>query len=281
MIERAGRLDSKVALVCGAGTEGQGIGNGRAIALTFAREGARVALLDAVEAAAQETADLIQDPLSSLVVSADVTDESACSVVTRKVLEHWGRIDILVNVVGLRGFAAAGTVVDVDLDAWDHLMRVNVKSMVITSRCVIPSMRLTGGGSIINLSSISGLIGMAGGAGAAYPTSKAAVIGLTRSMAADHGPEGIRVNCIAPGMMNTPRVASVYETPSRIDALRSMSAMPDVDANGWDTANAALYLASDESRFVTGIVVPVDGGETSTHPDPVKLLARSLESMAR
>lgn len=270
-----------MALVCGAGTDGQGIGNGRAIALLFAREGARVALLDAVRAAAQETADLIKDPDRTLVVSADVTDEAECSAAARSVLDRWGRIDILVNVVGLRGFAAAGTVVEVDLDAWDRLMRVNVKSMVITSRCVVPSMRRTGGGSIVNLSSISGMIGMAGGAGAAYPTSKAAVIGLTRSMAADHGPEGIRVNCIAPGMMNTPRVASVYEMPHRIDALRSMSAMPDVDANAWDTANAALYLASDESRFVTGIVLPVDGGETSTHPDPVKLFARSRESTAR
>jgi NAD(P)-dependent dehydrogenase (short-subunit alcohol dehydrogenase family) len=145
-----------------------------------------------------------------------------------------------------------------------------VKSMVIMSRCVIPAMRAAGAGSIINLSSISGLVGMAGGAGAAYPTSKAAVVGLTRSMAADHGREGIRVNCIAPGMMNTPRVAGLFATPGKIEALRSLSAMPEVDGNAWDTANAALYLAGDESRFVTGVVLPVDGGETSTHIDPTR-----------
>jgi NAD(P)-dependent dehydrogenase (short-subunit alcohol dehydrogenase family) len=275
MAERPGRLDGKVALICGAGTDGKGIGNGRAIALTFAREGARVALLDAVLAAAQETADLISEAERTLVLQADVTDVDQCSAAVGTVLDRWSRIDILVNVVGLRGYSAAGSVVDVDLDAWDRMMRVNVKSMVITSRCVIPSMRANGGGSIVNLSSIAGMIGQAGAAGPAYPASKAAVIGLSRSMAADHGPEGIRVNCIAPGMMNTPRVAFVYEDADRIGALRSMSAMPAVDANAWDTANAALYLASDESRFVTGVVLPVDGGETSTQPDPIKLLARS------
>lgn len=224
-----GRVEGKVALVSGAGTRGAGIGNGRAIAMALAREGAKVGLLDSVAAAAQETADAIADTERTLVLEGDATDVDQCSSAVRRVWQRWGRIDILVNVVGLAGYEADGTVVDVDLDRWDRMMRVNVKSMVVTARCVVPRMREGGSGSIVNLSSIGGLVGIGGGV--AYPTSKAAIVGLTRAMAAHHGPEGIRVNCVAPGMIRTPRVARLYEPGGSAAAWRESTALPQIEAD--------------------------------------------------
>jgi len=172
-------------------------------------------------------------------------------------LRRWGRLDALDNNVGIGGRA---TVVDVDEAAWDHMMRVNVTSMMLTSRHAIPAMAKNGGGAIVNISSISALRprGLT-----PYSVSKGAVIALTRAMAVDHAAQGIRVNCIAPGPVYTPMVYAGGMTPDLRDRRRRASPL-GVEGTGWDIGYAALFLVSDEARYVTGVVLPVDGGVTLT-----------------
>ncbi|KAK1225313.1 hypothetical protein PQX77_011731 [Marasmius sp. AFHP31] len=199
------RLDGDVAIVSGAGSALSGqVGNGRATAITLARQGAKVALLDYDLEAAEETKRMIdEEGCTSQVIQCDVSDEDACRTAVEKTVELFGKVNILVNVVGI--FGAPGTAIEVDLDGWDRTMKVNVKSMVMMSRFAIPEMIKQGGGSIVNLSSVSGLVG--GTAGLLYSTSKGTIVQLTRAMAADHGPDRIRVNCVAPGAVYTPMVS--------------------------------------------------------------------------
>jgi NAD(P)-dependent dehydrogenase (short-subunit alcohol dehydrogenase family) len=174
-------------------------------------------------------------------------------------VQTYGQLDILVNNVGVAG--PPGTVVDVDLDAWDRCLRINLTSMVLMSRYAVPPMRQIGGGSIINMSSVLGLV--AGHPAVAYSTTKAAVIGLTRSMALHHGPEGIRVNAVAPGFVHTPMVyAQGIDEADR--ELRRLAAPLGTEGTGWDVGEAVLFLASPRSRWITGIVLPVDAGLTAT-----------------
>ncbi|MEO8204376.1 MAG: glucose 1-dehydrogenase [Betaproteobacteria bacterium] len=253
------RLTGRVAIVTGAGSRAEGIGNGRAAAILMARSGARVALMDTVREWAEQTARMIADEGGeSLVIEADVTRAEECEAAVAKVAAQWGRVDILVNNVGIGG--PPGTAVDVDLDAWDHAMRVNVTSMMLMARYAIPEMKKAGGGSIINLASVAGLVG--GHPSLAYPTSKGAVVNLTRAMASHHGPDGIRVNCIAPGMVYTPMVYSRGMTDAMRETRRLRSLL-QTEGTGWDVGNAVRYLASDESRWVTGTVLPVDAGATA------------------
>src|SRR4051812_3395466 len=189
-----GRLAGKVAIVTGAGSRADGIGNGRAASVLLARHGARVALLDAVREWVDRTAGMIADEGGeAIVVEADVTDSAACAAAVKATVDRWGRLDILVNNVGIGG--PPGTAVEVDPEAWDAAMRVNVTSMMLMAKHAIPEMRKVGGGSIVNIASVAGLIG--GHPSLLYPTSKGAVVNMTRAMATHHGPEGIRVNCIA------------------------------------------------------------------------------------
>ena len=258
-VEKDFRLKGRVAIVTGAGSRADGIGNGRAASILMARSGARIALIDTVPDWAVTTGRMIaEEGGESIVIEADVTKAADCAAAVAKAVAQWGRIDILVNNVGIGG--PPGTAVEVDLEAWDHAMRVNVTSMMLMAKFSIPEMRKLGAGSIVNLSSVAGLVG--GHPSLLYPTSKGAVINLTRAMAAHHGHEGIRVNCIAPGMVYTPMVYSRGMTPEMRDTRRQRSLL-QTEGTGWDVGNAVRYLASDESRWVTGTVLPVDAGATA------------------
>ena len=259
MVERRPRLESKVAIVTGAGSQGDGIGNGKATAILFAREGASVLLVDSVAERAEETlATITAEGGEASVFQADVTSADDCRHMADAAVERYGRLDILHNNVGM---SMRATVVDVTEEQWDRIMTLNVKSMVLTSKYAIPRMIESGGGSIINISSTAGLRAHSS---TPYTTSKAAIMGLTLSMAADHGGDNIRVNCIAPGLVRTPFVG-----PRMDEALRErrMRATPlGTEGTGWDVAWAAVYLASDEARWITGVVIPVDAGLTITSP---------------
>jgi NAD(P)-dependent dehydrogenase (short-subunit alcohol dehydrogenase family) len=259
MAEIEPRLAGKVAIVTGAGSRADGIGNGRAAAVLLARHGARVALLDTVREWVDETARMVREEGGEAIVAlTDVTRPAECEAAVRAAVERWGRLDILVNNVGIGG--PSGTAVEVDLEAWEQGLRVNVTSMMLMAKYAIPEMRRQGGGAIVNIASVAGLIG--GHPHLLYPTSKGAVVNMTRAMAAQHGSEGIRVNCIAPGMVYTPMVYSRGMTPELREARRNRSLLK-TEGTGWDVGNAVLYLVSDEAKWVTGIVLPVDAGATA------------------
>ncbi|MFZ0218145.1 MAG: SDR family oxidoreductase [Candidatus Dormiibacterota bacterium] len=258
--QRSGRLAGRVAIVTGAGSRAPGgIGNGRATALVLAREGARVAVLDRERAWAEETRAMIeQEAGEALVIEAEVTDPQSCQMAVEATVRQWARLDVLVNNVGING--PAGSAVEVDVEAWDRAMRVNVTSMVLMAKYAIPHMRAAGAGAIVNLGSVAGLTG--GHPDLLYPTSKGAVVQLTRAMAAHHGPEGIRVNCVCPGMVYTPMVYAGGMSAETRERRRSRSLLK-TEGTGWDVANAVLYLASEEARWVTGTVLTVDAGATA------------------
>ena len=267
--ERSPRLEGKVAIVTGAGSSGPGVGNGRATATLFAREGAKVLLVDITEERAAETMEMIQaEGGVASTVQADVTRAADCERMVETCIERYGRLDILDNNVGI---SRRGTVVEVSEEDWDHIMAVNVKTIVMCSKFAIPRMMEAGGGSIINISSIAGLRAHSS---TPYTASKAAVIGLTISMAADHGPDGIRTNCIAPGLVYTPMVAPRMDDDLR--QIRSSSAPLRTEGTAWDIGNAALFLASDEARWINGVVLPVDAGLVATSPVTYQTLAQQV-----
>lgn len=252
-------LTGRVAIVTGAGSRADGIGNGRAAAILMARSGARVALLDTVPEWVERTRQMIADEGgTAMTIDCDVTKPADCEAAVRRTVEAWGRVDILVNNVGIGG--PPGTAVDVDLEAWNHGLLVNVTSMMLMAKYAIPEMRKLGAGAIVNVASVAGLVG--GHPSLLYPTSKGAVVNMTRAMAAQHGAEGIRVNCLAPGMVYTPMVYSRGMTDEMRVARRNRSLLK-TEGTGWDVGNAVLYLVSDAARWVTGIVLPVDAGATA------------------
>jgi NAD(P)-dependent dehydrogenase (short-subunit alcohol dehydrogenase family) len=257
-----------VAIITGAGSRPAGteqpiLGNGKAMAIMFAREGEQVVFLDGqLELASVSQKIVEQEGGESILVEADVSDEASCRAAVEKTVETFGGLHVLVNNVGVTG--PAGNATEVDMDAWDQAMRVNVASMVMMCKYAVPRMIESGGGSIINISSVSGLIG--GHPSLLYPTSKAAIIGLTRGMAAHHGRQGVRVNAIAPGTVYTPMVASRGVTPE-LRVARSKGTLLETEGYAWDVANAAAFLASDAARWITGIVLPVDAGTTAGKPN--------------
>ena len=250
------RLSGKVAIVSGAGTfGGSGVGNGAAAAIVFAREGAKVVLVDAVQEWADATQAIIEEEGGeALTAVADVTNSEDCRSVVDAAVEGFGGLHILHNNVGGGGGAS---VVDTTEEDWLRSASINLMSMINMSRFAVPTMQSGGGGSIINVSSVTALRPKTSISSAPYTVNKSAVVGLTRAMAIDHAADNIRVNCIMPGLMWTPRVAS-GSTDMR-ETRRTSTPLP-VEGQSWDIGWAALYLASDEARFVTGIVLPVDGG---------------------
>ncbi|MGE8686193.1 MAG: SDR family NAD(P)-dependent oxidoreductase [Achromobacter sp.] len=259
-IQAAARsLEGRVAIVTGAGSRADGIGNGRAAAVLLARDGARVALIDAVEEWADVTRRMIEDEGGeALVLPCDVSADAQCAQAVREARQRWGRVDILVNNVGVGG--PAGNAVDLDLEEWDRALRTNITSMMLMARHCIPAMRELGRGAIVNVASVAGLMG--GHPSLLYPTSKGAVVNMTRAMAAHHGEEGIRVNCVAPGMVHTPMVYARGMSDEKREIRRKRSLLR-TEGNGWDVGHAIRYLASDEARWVTGVVLPVDAGTTA------------------
>lgn len=260
-----GRLEGKVALITGAGSVGPGWGNGRSMAVIFASEGAKVFLVDRDEEALQVTADQVRAAGGTVVTHlADVTDAAAIEAYTRTCHDTWGSLDVLVNNVG---GSRAGGVVELALEDWDLQLQVNLTSVFLGCKYAVPLMKTGGGGSIVNISSASGLR-YTGAAQVGYASAKAAILQLSRVTAVQHAPERIRVNTVVPGQLHTPMVevrlagqragGDVEKLLAQRQARIPLGFMGD----GRDTAYAALFLASDESRFVTGTEIVVDGGMT-------------------
>lgn len=261
----AGRLRDKVALVVGAGSIGPGWGNGKAAAVLFAREGARVFAVDRNPAAADETRELIlAEGNTATAHAADITSAAEVGNMVRSCLDTYGRIDILHNNVGI---TETGGPVELSEAAWDRLFAINTKGMFLTCKHVLPHMEAAGRGAIVNISSIAALR-WTGIVYPAYSASKAAVNAFTQNVAIQYAAKGIRANAICPGLMNTPMVqkglASYYAEGDVDEMVRLRDAISPTGRMGdaWDIAYAALYLASDEARYVNGHVLVVDGGLT-------------------
>ena len=251
------RLEGKVAIVSGAGTfGGSGVGNGAAAAILFARNGAKVVLVDAVSEWAETTAQIItEEGGEATTATADVTNPDDCRDAIALAVERYGAVHILHNNVG--GGGGGGSVVEATDEDWYRSASVNLMSMVNMCRYAVPHMQNAGGGSIINVSSVTALRPKPGRSSAQYTVNKSAVVGLTRALALDHAPDNIRANCIMPGLMWTPRLES-GSSASR--EMRQSSTPLPIEGQSWDIGNAALFLASDDARFITGVTLPVDGG---------------------
>ena len=212
----------------------------------------------------------------SEVIYVDVTDEESCKQSVEKTVEHFGAVHILVNVVGVGG--AMGDATKIDMAAWDRDMRINVTSMVLMSRYAIPEMRKAGRGAIVNIASVSGLLG--GNPSLLYPTTKGAIIQMTRAMAAHHGPENIRVNCVAPGMVYTPMVRGRGMTDEMRQARINQNLMKR-EGTAWDVGYAILLLCSKEAKWLTGVIMPVDAGTTAGKADRPALTADTLAEKSK
>ncbi|ERT00255.1 hypothetical protein HMPREF1624_03626 [Sporothrix schenckii ATCC 58251] len=274
-------LKGRVAVVTGAGCIGDGIGNGRAISILLADDGCDVVCMDRNLAWAQTTVDKVNAgradgtprPGRAVACQGNVTLEDDCRAAVQHALDTFGRLDILVNNVGVAG--APGTAVDVDLEQWAATLDVNVSSMVRMAKYAVPAMARNGheegNGVIVNMGSVAGLRG--GTPHLLYPTSKGAVVNMTRAMAAHHAAAGIRVNCVCPGMLYTPMM---YAAPAE-DASESTKVIMSEEARSarkarsllgtegtaWDCACAVVFLSSDHARWITGAIIPVDAGVTA------------------
>ena len=251
-----GLLENKVAIVTGAGS-----GIGAASAQRFAVEGAAVVVVDIREAKAQETASAIVEAGGHAVAMVvDVADEGDMRRMVADTVTEFGGLDVLFSNAGT---LRPGSVTELSVEDWDHVMAVNVRSVFLGGKFAVPAMTERGGGSIINTASISGLHG--DGGAVVYAASKAAVINLTRAMATDHSADGIRVNAICPGTIETPPVQRMMQDPVALEvnlAAHSIGRLGRPE----EIANAAVWLASDQSSFVTGEALVVDGGLRSRSP---------------
>jgi NAD(P)-dependent dehydrogenase (short-subunit alcohol dehydrogenase family) len=258
-----GRLEGKAAIVVGAGsTPGDTMGNGRAAAILFAREGAKVVLVDRDAASAGATRDMIDaEGGESLVCEADVTRSADCERLAARCIEAYGAIDVLHNNVGI---GEMGGPVELSEEDWDRVFDVNLKSMFLTCKHVLPRMEEGGGGSVINISSLAA-VRFAPYPMLPYNASKAGVNALTQAIAMQYANRGIRANVIMPGLIETPMAMEGIAARANIakedlkrmrDAAVPMKHMGDA----WDVAHAALFLASDAAKYITGVVLPVDGG---------------------
>ncbi|KAI1077706.1 NAD(P)-binding protein [Whalleya microplaca] len=264
---RPGRsLKGKVAIVTGAGCEGNGLGNGRAISILLAEDGASVVCADLHSSWAEKTSDMIQSEgnAESIGCQGDVTLQADCKKIVELALSRFGRVDILVNNVGIMG--AKGTATEFDLDQWHRGLNINVTSMANMTKYVVPEMKKNGEstsqirGSIVNMGSVAGLVG--GTPHLLYPTSKGAVLNMTRAMAAHHARDGIRVNCVCPGMLYTPMMYSKGMSLETREARKNRSLLR-TEGNAWDCATAVRFLASEQARWITGSILTVDAGTTA------------------
>ncbi|HIM60930.1 MAG TPA: SDR family oxidoreductase [Dehalococcoidia bacterium] len=258
------RLANKVAIVTGAGTRSQNVsGVGVATAKAFADQGAKILIVDMDETAAQITESAITEAGGEAsIYVADVAHESGCRELVEAAVKSYGKLDILMNSVGILG---RGSVMEIEEDSWQRVLDVNLKSMAFISKFAVPAMIDSGGGSIINISSVDGIrAGMSHSI--TYAASKGGVIAMTRAMAVHHGRDNIRVNCIAPGMIYTSMVEAVNEKRRE---LRRQIAPLGTEGTAEDVALAAVFLASDESRWITGVLLPVDAGLMAAGPQSI------------
>ncbi|HVH79163.1 MAG TPA: SDR family NAD(P)-dependent oxidoreductase [Stellaceae bacterium] len=258
------RLADKVAVVVGAGqSAGEGIGNGRATVLRFAQEGARILAIDRDLDAATATAALVEDS-ECVPFQADVTREATLAAAMAEAMRRWGRIDILHNNVGVSVAGGDKPLLELTEEAFDRVSAINIRGTIMACKQVVPIMRAQRSGAIVNISSVAAfentypLV--------AYKATKAAMVAFTQQLALDNAPYGIRANCILPGLMDTPmavdtRARATNRSRAEIAAERDARVpLRGKMGTGWDVANAALFLASDEANFVTGVALPVDGG---------------------
>jgi NAD(P)-dependent dehydrogenase (short-subunit alcohol dehydrogenase family) len=257
----ADRLKDKIALVFGAGSVGDGWGNGKASAVLYARESAKVACVDVNAEAAERTSAIIaEEGGTAYALQADVTNLERLREVVADVKARWGRIDVLHNNVGMN---IEGGPVETTEEQWDRVMDVNLKSMFFTCKCVLPIMEAQGSGAIVNISSLASIRWMHFNY-ISYYASKAAVNHFTRAIALQYAEKGIRANTVLPGLMDTPHIYEAmkahYTDFTEMQRKRAEVTPMKRMGEGWDIAHAALFLASDESKYITGIDLCVDGG---------------------
>jgi NAD(P)-dependent dehydrogenase (short-subunit alcohol dehydrogenase family) len=262
----SGRLEGKVALVVGAGSIAEGWSNGKAAAVLFAREGARIFAVDINLAAAEETATIIRDEGGYATAhAADATSADDVAAMVAACLEAYGRIDVLHNNVG---GSIPGGAVDIAEEDWDANIAFNLKSVYLTCKAVLPIMEQQGGGAIVNLSSVAGMRFLDRPL-ASYQAAKAGLVQFSKALGVEYAAKGIRCNCVVPGLMDTPLVRHRLidkEYPEQAEAVlarrHGLSPMGHM-GDAWDVAYAALYLASDEAKYVTATEIIVDGGLTA------------------
>jgi len=259
------RLEEKIAVIIGAGqTPGETVGNGRATALLFAREGARVLAVDRDLASAEETARLIQaEGGEALAFEADVTVEASLQAAVAQCVARWGRLDILHNNVGISVAGGDATVTEITTEAFDRVMAVNLRGTVMACKHALPIMREQASGAIVNISSIAAVENYPW---VAYKASKSAMVAFTRQLAIQNAEYGVRANVILPGLMDTPmavdtRARAFHRSREAVAAERDARVpLRNKMGSAWDVAHAALFLASDEAGFITGAELTVDGG---------------------
>ena len=268
----SGRLQDRVAIVVGAGSIGPGLGNGKAAAILYAREGAKVFAVDFNADAAEETRQLIVDEGNTcLAYTADGANADAVRAMVDACMAVFGRADILHNNLGI---TEIGGPVDLPEDRWDRLMDVNVKSMFLACKYVLPIMEAQGSGVVTNISSISAER-YAGFPSVVYNTAKGAVRQFTQNVAMEYARTGIRANCVQPGLVDTPLVHTFKNAYAGDweEVVRHRHAMVPMGrmGTGWDIAKAAVFLASDDAAYITGIRLPVDGGLSGVFTTPTKM----------
>jgi len=261
----AGRLDGRVTIVFGAGSSGPGWGNGKAAAILYAREGARLIAVDRDLEAARETAAIIvSEGHEALAVSADVTASAEVAGVVEEAVRRFGRIDVLHNNVGI---TEMGDPIEASEESWDRVMAVNLKSVFLTCKHVLPVMKAQRKGAIVNISSIAA-IAINDYPYFSYYASKSGLNHLTRALALRYAPFGIRANAIMPGLMDTPliyrEIAGQYPDKEAMVSARNALVPMGFMGDAFDVARAALFLASDDARYITGVCLAVDGGVTCT-----------------
>jgi NAD(P)-dependent dehydrogenase (short-subunit alcohol dehydrogenase family) len=257
------RLKGKTAIVFGAGSSGPGWGNGKAAAVAYAREGAKVACVDLVEAAAQETVDIIKgEKGTAIAVAANVTQSQSVEDAVAQTINRFGRIDVLHNNVGVTHM---GGPVELSEEKFQVALDLNIGSVYRTAKAVLPHMLRQGSGAIINISSLAA-IRWTGYPYFAYYATKAAVNHATVALAMQYARQGIRANCIMPGLVDTPliykQISGEYASTEEMVAARNAAIPLGKMGTAWDIASAAVFLASDEAQFITGVCLPVDGGQS-------------------
>ena len=259
------RLLNRIAIVVGAGqSPGEGTGNGRATALTFAREGARVLCVDRNLDSAAETAAMIAgENGTAAAFRADVTRDEDLKAMVADAMARWGRIDILHNNVGVSIAGGDAILADLTVENFDRVVAINLRGTIMACKHVMPVMRAQKSGAIVNISSMAAWVAYPY---VAYKATKAAMIAFTEQLALQNAPFGIRANVILPGLMNTPmavdtRARTFNKSRAEVEAERDAQVpLRGKMGTGWDVANAALFLASDDAGFITGVSLPVDGG---------------------